>query len=87
MLLQIIPQGLKSLRENWKLPNSVPQGRLSVAQDAVLGKCCVHEQSRKGRLKVRNFQSSLTGLNHVSRSTQDCVLGYTQPSLRDSVSQ
>ena len=30
-----------------------------------------------------NFQPSLAGLNHLSRSTQDCVLGYSRPSLRD----
>ena len=49
----------------------------------VLGKCRTHEQSHKGRLKVPGyFQPSLTGLDHVSRSTQDFVLGYTQPSLQ-----
>ena len=41
------------------------------------------EQSRKGRLKVRSFSAVPSGLNHVSKSTQDFVLGYTEPSLRD----
>jgi hypothetical protein len=50
---------LKSLLRELEISNSVPQGRLSVAQDAVLGKCSRHAQSRKGRLKVRYFQPSL----------------------------
>jgi hypothetical protein len=40
-------------------------------------------QSRKGRLKITGFQPSLTGLFAHTTLTQDYVLGYTQPSLRD----
>ncbi len=77
-----VPRGLKSLRENWKFPNSVPQGRLSVAQDAVLGRSRNMIQSRKGRLKI-------TGLSAVPYGTvrgQHLLQGpnvrqrYTQPT-------
>src|ERR1700761_8337066 len=73
--------GLKSLREN---PDSVPQGRLSVAQDAVLGRSRNMIQSRKGRLNITGFSAVPYGTvrahKHPPRTK---VLGYTQSSLRD----
>src|ERR1700734_2727751 len=43
---------LRALESAWKFPNSVPKGRLSVAQDAVLGRSRNMIQSRRGRLKI-----------------------------------
>src|ERR1700734_3790501 len=53
---------LRALESAWKFPNSVPKGRLSVAQDAVLGRSRNMIQSRKGRLKI-------TGLSAVPYGT------------------
>src|ERR1700685_4615064 len=53
---------LRALESAWKFPNSVPQGRLSVAQDAVLGRSRNMIESRKGRLKI-------TGLSAVPYGT------------------
>ena len=38
-----------------------------------------------GLLVLGNFQPSLAGLVRSAEPTQDCVLGYTQSSLRDSI--
>ena len=40
-------QGLKSLRENQPIAKSDPQGRLNLAQDAVLGRDSKDEKSRR----------------------------------------
>src|ERR1700684_1253397 len=48
---------LRALESAWKFPNSVPQGRLSVAQDAVLGRSRNMIQSRKGRRKMTGLSA------------------------------
>jgi hypothetical protein len=42
-----VPQGQKSVRENQPIAKSVPQGRLNLAQDAVLGRDSRDEKSRR----------------------------------------
>ena len=34
-----------------------------------------------------HFQPSLAGLATLVKNTQDCILGYSQSSLRDSIQQ
>jgi hypothetical protein len=70
LLCLILPkkvQGLKSAYVRSRFPNSVPQGRLNLAQDASPGYITKHDSVPQGRLKV----------------VQDCVAAYFQPSLRD----
>jgi hypothetical protein len=38
---------------------------------------------RKSGYVLGYFQPSLAGLSPALKSTQDCILGYSQPSLRD----
>jgi hypothetical protein len=52
--------------------NSVPQGRLMIPQDEILGVL-----AREERLRVHRTTSFPLTL------TQDFILGYSQPSLRD----
>jgi hypothetical protein len=57
------------VRENQRFPKLVPQGRLKLSQDIVLGLLDL----------IANIR-----FPHISDSlTPDCVLGNIQPSLRD----
>jgi hypothetical protein len=47
-----VPKGLKCLRENPPVQDSVPKGRLRVAQHAVLGRVYERSPVPKGRLSV-----------------------------------
>ena len=47
MELDAPPPGLKSLRENQPIAKSVPQGRLNLAQDKVLGRDSRDDKSRR----------------------------------------
>jgi hypothetical protein len=61
--------------------NSVPRGRLRVAQHAVLGTVWVGPVP-EGRLKVAQDASpGIAELCGRGQDAQDCVLGYFQPSL------
>ena len=87
--------------------NSVPKGRLRVAQHVVLGRAWKLRPVPQGRLRLpRTRVLGLHGLWRMGKDTQDllswvifsrpwrdwsvlsyptqhCVLGYSQPSLRD----
>jgi hypothetical protein len=66
----------------------VPKGRLKVAQDVVLGNDEQAGKSREGRLNNgAKFSAVPSGLPGGAFLTQDCVLGYFQTSLRDSISE
>jgi hypothetical protein len=59
---------------------------VKVAQDVVLGNDEQAGQSREGRLNTgAEFSAVPSGLLDGAFLTQDCVLGYFQPSIRDSV--
>jgi hypothetical protein len=94
--LQLSPGGTAESspgRESWVSVRQrvVPQGRLKITQDAILG----YFYLRKGLITIRSSQprtmswvtfSRPYGTSFVSRIfPQDCVLGYSQPSLRDSI--
>jgi hypothetical protein len=77
---------LKTLRKN---TTEVPKGRLRVAQDAVLAKFRKLDFSPEGTAETRDaildgFQSSLRDYSCCLQFPGTDVLGYFQPSLRDS---
>ena len=75
-----MPQGLKSLRENWGLQIQPRRGDLKVAQDAVLG--CVQGEifSPEGTAEsILTRFSRPSGTNALLRSVpRTSVLGYSQ---------
>src|ERR1700691_4336261 len=59
---------------------TLPKGRLKIAQDEVPDCAGLWRLLRTGVLS--SFQPSLRDWSALTNPTQDCVLGYTQPSLR-----
>ena len=86
-----VPQGQKSLRENQPIAKSVPQGRLNLAQDAVLG---WHAPSKSPvgtaeKVTQEMVLDSGSGSGLLDRgmfrdgNTRDRILRNFQSSLRD----
>jgi hypothetical protein len=67
-------------------PDPVPQGRLQIAQDEILGEAMRDEQSRpNGNTRRKQMRDAAvpTRLDPYPNVTQDFILGYSHPSLRD----
>ncbi len=78
---------LQSLCENCRFGVESRQGRLKITKDVVLASSPIFLFRKPGNPGLASWASSAVpaGLEVVPISTQHCVLGYSQASLRDLV--
>jgi hypothetical protein len=81
-----VPRGLKSVRENLPVVKRVPQGRLNLAQDAVLGRNSRDEKSRRDDWKFFARIQDHVSINLFSRPCGTSQRLRPNPGLRPGLS-